>query len=646
MAAVFLVAGGAAVSQIKPESASGVQAEANAGDSSFLMANGPSATTVLANDSIKAASVAPAIAPGGVVVRTGDRSVVLHWDRSPETSVTGWNVYRSVEVGGPFKKLPLTPAPTQSFADMAVTNGLTYYYTVRAIDAFRREGPDSAVVSATPQSFASDDEFLDYIQRTGVDYFWYEANPTNGLIRDRTQGNSMCSIAAVGFGLTAIPIGIEHGWIPREAGRDRTLVTLKTFMEKPQGSNSSGMIGYKGWFYHFLNMDTALRTSSCELSSIDTALFMAGVLYAKQYYNGADPSEAAIRDLAGKLYERIDWPWMANNSNSLAMGWNPGSRFISSRWIGYNEAMILYIMGLGAPTNALPPIHWQSWTGGYRWQTNYTYSYVGFAPLFGHQYSHCWIDFRHMGDDYMNAKGISYFENSRRATLAQRAYAIANPRGFTGYGSNTWGLTACDGPGYSPYLAYSARGAPPPENDDGTLAPTAAGASMPFTPEYSLPVLRNLYSAYREKLWTGYGFRDAFNLRANWWDPDVLGIDQGPIVLMIENHRSQKVWRLFMQNPEIQLGLQKAGFVSFAFAHPALDAGDAPETVRLRWPASGNNNYQVEHSPDLDLWFASPTGFLTSIGDPLVWTDNGPPATPLKPNTTAQRFYRVFELGP
>jgi len=412
------------------------------------------------------------------------------------------------------------------------------------------------VVAAQVHQLAlSDSVFLDLLQRASFDFFWLEANPSNGLIKDRSAGYAPCSIASVGFGLTAITIGIDRGWISRAAGRQRVLTTLKTFWQKPQGREAQGYIGYKGFFYHFLDMNTALRTWDSELSSIDTALLLAGILDMKQYFTGSDPEEAQIRSLADSIYYRVDWNWMRNFQPNVSGGWTPERGFIGWWWSGYNEAMIMNLLGLGSPTHPLPVSIWQAWTAGYQWQTHYGYSYVIFPPLFGHQYSHCWIDFRNLQDGYMGSRGIDYFENSRRATLAQRAYCIANPGGWKGYGENLWGLTACDGPN-----GYKARGAPPPENDDGTIAPTAAAGSLPFAPEVCLPALRHMYDSFSASLWTRYGFRDAFNLTKNWWGPDVIGIDQGPIVVMIENYRSGRVWQRFMQNPDIQRGLQRAGF--------------------------------------------------------------------------------------
>lgn len=411
---------------------------------------------------------------------------------------------------------------------------------------------------SVPRTFATDSDFLEFVQKASFDFFWDEANPTNGLVRDRTQTNSFCSIAAVGFGLTALGIGIDHGWITRAEGYERARRTVRTFWELPQGPEASGVGGHRGWFYHFLDMNTGLRFRQVELSSIDSALLFAGMIYAAEYFNR--PEENELRELTGKLLARVDWKWMLNGDKTLTMGWHPETGFIEARWRGYNEASILYIIALGVENPALDRDSWTEWTRTYDWRTSYGYSFVHFAPLFGHQYSACWIDFRNSADEYMRAKGITYFENSRRATLAQRAYCIANPLRHTGYSSNVWGLTACDGPGVKGTFAYMARGAPPPENDDGTIAPTAAGGSIPFAPRECIAALRHMYDTYREKIWHRYGFRDAFNLRHDWWDPDVLGIDQGPILIMAENHRNGRVWDVMNRSKILQRGLNRAGF--------------------------------------------------------------------------------------
>lgn len=496
-------------------------------------------------------------APQNLVFRSGDKSVVLHWDANQTAG--GYVVYRSTAAAGPFSKLTSPALQLVSYADMNVTNDQTYYYFVRAVNSSQTEGESSDTISVTPKAFADDNAFLDYLQQTSFDYFWYEANPENGLIKDRSTPDSPASIAAVGFGLTAIGVAIDHGWISRDAGKDRVLTTLKTFWNSRQGTPPIGMAGYKGWYYHFMDMNNVSRVWNCELSSIDTGLLLAGVLYAKQYFAGNDSVETTIRSLADSLFNRVDWNWMRNNSSSLTMGWTPESGFLDARWIGYNEAMILYIMAIGAQNNPVPAASWNTWTSGYQWFYNNWLGdfFVNFPPLFGHQYSHCWIDFRTIADTYMKSKSITYFENSRRAAIAQRKYCIANPKSFTGYGENIWGLTACDGP---PPAGYNARGLN--SNDDGTIAPTAAGGSIAFAPEISIPALRYMYDQYREKIWSGYGFRDAFNLTKNWWGPDEIGIDEGPIVLMIENYRTGNIWKTFMKEKIITDGLSRSGFTT------------------------------------------------------------------------------------
>jgi hypothetical protein len=417
--------------------------------------------------------------------------------------------------------------------------------------------PGSEANAIRQSSSLSDNQLLDTLQHTAFNYFWNEANASNGLIKDRSTTLSACSIASTGFGLTAIGIGIDHGWVSRPVGRDRTLATLKTFWQKPQGSGTSGTIGYHGWFYHFLDMISATRSGTSELSSIDTGLLLAGILYARQYFDGTDSSETALRAYADSIFNRVDWNWMTYGQNSLTMGWTPETGFISGRWSGYNEAMILLIEGIGASSNPLPYQVWNNWISSYSWQTLYGYSYVVFPPLFGHQYSQCWIDFRNIADYYTKLQGITYFENSKRATLANRAYCTANPAHFTAYSDSIWGLTACDGP-----TGYKARGAPPAQNDDGTIAPTAAAGSIPFTPIESITALRTMYNQYGSQLWGQYGLKDAFNITQNWFDTDYIGIDEGPIIIMIENYRTQAVWNRFVQNSIIQTGLARAGFTT------------------------------------------------------------------------------------
>ena len=547
-------------------------------------------------------STVVAVAVNGLIGYGGDRSVLLHWDPDSAQVPDGYHVYRATEISATFTRLTTTAAVLTGWSDVTVSNGQPYWYYVRAVGGGAVEGPPSDTIAITPQSFTAENDFLEYMQRAAVDYFWYEANPVNGLIRDRSQRGSPASIAATGFGLSAIAVGVDHGWITRAAARDRVLATLNTFWNGPQGTAVSGMIGYRGFFYHFLDMTTATRMVSwdTELSSIDTGLLLAGILDVKQFFTGPDATETRIRELADSIYVRIEWDWMCNGGASLTHGWKPPGGFLPYRWTGYCEAMILYILAMGAPAHAIPGSAWTAWTSGYNWLSNqYGYSFLGFPPLFGHQYSHCWIDFRNIADSYIVAKGITYAENTRRATLAQQAYCIANPGGFTGYGALLWGLTACDGPTGTGYLGYSARGAPGPgTTDDGTIAPTAAGGSLPFTPEISIPTLRNMYDQYRTTLWTPYGFADAFNLKANWWDPDVIGIDQGPIALMTENYRTGSLWSRSMTNANIRAGLIAAGFQGVE-AVPVVD-----QNIPAQW--SLDQNYPNPFNPSTFIRYQVP----------------------------------------
>ncbi|MEO6525559.1 MAG: glucoamylase family protein [Gemmatimonadaceae bacterium] len=444
-----------------------------------------------------------------------------------------------------------------------------------------RAGAPPAYV-ATPSQSA----FLDTVQRRTFDWFWETTNPANGLVPDRWPTKSFSSIASVGFGLTAYLVGAEHGWITREQARDRVLTTLRFFWTAPQGGDSANVTGHRGFFYHFVDMERGLRFQRVELSTIDTGLLLMGVLACRQYFDRAEPADSIVRALADSIYFRVDWPWARDAAASLTMGWHPERGFITSRWIGYDEAMLLYALALGSPTHPLGPEAWDAWTATYKWDRFHGQEYVMFAPLFGHQYSHVWIDFRGIQDGYMRTRGIDYFENSRRATLAHRAYAIANPGGWRAYSDSVWGLTASDGPLDSAFVVagrrrqfhtYWARGAGTDEiNDDGTLVPTAAGGSVPFAPEIAIPALLAMRRTYGDPLFTRYGFVDAFNptltdasLRVSqgrivpgvgWFDTDHLGIDQGPILLMIENHRTEFVWRLLRGNPHIVRGLCRAGF--------------------------------------------------------------------------------------
>ena len=416
---------------------------------------------------------------------------------------------------------------------------------------------------------------LDQIQKESFSYFLHETNPRNGLVRDKTRNDWPASIAAVGMALAADPVGVERGLIRRPDAVRRTLTVLRFFWRSPQGPEPDAT-GYRGFYYHFLDMESGRRAHRSELSTVDTALLMAGILTSAAYFQEDTKEEAEIRKLADALYRRVDWRWALNRGATITHGWKPGRGFLEYRWEGYDEALILYVLGLGSPTFPLPRESYDAWLSTYAWRKIYGHELVHAAPLFVHQMSHLWIDFRGIRDRYMRERQLDYFENSRRATCLQQEYAIRNPRGFEGYSRNCWGLTASEGPGPKTltvngvrrrFYDYVARGVPNGP-DDGTLAPWAVVTSLPFAPEIVVPSIRY----YRQKLelheGNPYGFKATFNptfpergqSKWGWVSPHHYGINQGPIVIMIENVRTELVWNLMRSCPYAVAGLRRAGF--------------------------------------------------------------------------------------
>ena len=437
---------------------------------------------------------------------------------------------------------------------------------------------------------ADDTAFLDDLERRTFDFFWETTDARTGLAPDRWPTPSFASIAAVGFALSAYPIGVARGYITRAQARERTLTTLRFFAGLPQGPERRGVSGYKGFFYHFLDMKEGLRFDRCELSTVDTALLLMGALHAQSYFDAEHGDEARIRALVDELYGRVDWAWAQVRPPSISHGWTPEEGFIKSDWKGYNEAMMVYLLALGSPTRPVTPEAWEAWTSTYdrdSWGESYGQTLLRFPPLFGHQFTHCWVDFRGIRDAYMRRRGFDYFENSRRATYVQQAYAQANPLGWQGYGAEVWGVSASDGPAdvTLPYtttqgktekrrfISYGGRGMG--VYDDGTLAPYAAGASIAFAPEIVIPALKAIKARYPHT-WGRYGFWDAFNPSftaldvklthgriepgRGWVDTDMLGIDQGPLLAMMGNHRGELVWQAMRRNAHLARGLKRAGF--------------------------------------------------------------------------------------
>jgi hypothetical protein len=428
--------------------------------------------------------------------------------------------------------------------------------------------------SANP--LGTDPQMLDGLRREIVDYYRNESNAATGLIADKTQPGSPSSIAAVGMGLSVLVVAVERGLIPRSEAIERTLKILRFFHNSAQGPEPEAT-GYKGFYYHFLDMQTGKRVWQCELSTVDTAILMAGMLTAASYFSGSGGGESEIRELAETLYRRVDWKWALDGGTTISHGWKPESGFLRYRWDkGYSEAIILYALALGSPTFAIEPQGYQEWTATFEWKKIYDIEYLYAGPLFIHQMSHLWIDFRGIHDDFNRKVGIDYFENSRRATYVHREYGIKNPQGFAHYNENVWGLTASDGPGdvvlkldgvERTFFDYAARGAPFGP-DDGTISPWAVATSLPFAPEIVVKTIRHAIDVLKLKGRSPYGFVASFNPTYpeksphlnSWMSPWIFGLNEGPILLMIENYQSELIWKTIRQCPHIVKGLQRAGF--------------------------------------------------------------------------------------
>jgi hypothetical protein len=416
---------------------------------------------------------------------------------------------------------------------------------------------------------------LEILQRESFSYFLHETNPVNGLVIDKTAPDCPASITATGFALAAYPVGIERGLMSRAAAVERTLATLRFFWNSPHGPEPDAT-GYQGFYYHFLDMQTGRRAWQCELSTVDSAFLLAGVLTAGSYFDVDTADEHEIRVLADALYRRANWRWAQNQGATLTHGWKPESGFLQYRWEGYDEALLLYLLALGSPTYPLSNSSYAAWSSTYQWQSCYGYDYIYAGSFFTHQLSHIWIDFRGIQDAFVRDKGMDYFENSRRATYVQQQYAIDNPLKFKGYGEYCWGITASDGPRPDTikvdgierqFFDYMARGVPYGP-DDGTIAPWAVVASLPFAPEIVLPTIEHFIYHIDLKSRNPYGFKATFNAthpdRSNnpfgWVSPWQYGLHQGPITLMVENYRSGLLWQLMRNCPYIVNGLRRAGF--------------------------------------------------------------------------------------
>jgi hypothetical protein len=395
-----------------------------------------------------------------------------------------------------------------------------------------------------------DDQFLDDLERSHFLFFWEQANPQTGLIKDRCNARIadtgvVASVASTGFGLTAICIAEKRGFISYQEARQRVLATLVFLWRK--------LPTHRGFFYHFANINTGERIWDSEVSSVDTSILLCGILTCRQHFHDRD-----IDDLAHAIFDRVDWTWLSEDTALLPLGWTPEFGFLPYKWDYYSELMMIYLLGMGSSSHPLHPEAWQAWK-----RTTFEYDglrYIGsFAPLFVHQYSQAWFDFRRKRDKYAD-----YFQNSAVATEVHRRFCIELGKTFPDYSADLWGITASDSA-----QGYVIWGGPPAMGPiDGTVVPAAAGGSLPFLPDATLRVLRNIRTRYPQA-WSRYGFVDAFNPLKKWYDPDIVGIDAGITLLMAENARTAFVWETFMKNPEAQRGMASAGFKSYDPSVPA-----------------------------------------------------------------------------
>lgn len=450
-----------------------------------------------------------------------------------------------------------------------------------AVGGGRKAAKSAGSVLTHPINMRSHARLLGRVERAHFNYFLKNQDPKTGFVLDRSDPSSPASIAAIGFSLTAYACAVKRGWVSRKEALAYTTKVLETLYAAPQGDGASGTSGYRGWYYHFLEPDTGLRATSprfwnSELSTIDTALLMAGVLFVRNYFGGASGDEKHVRELATKLYERVEWDWMFREDKLVQHGWTPENGVITHVYRGYSEAPLLYILALGSPTHPAPQGAWEAYLADTTVSHAYDLDYVKMPgePLFCYQYPLAWIDFRGIADGVVDKVGFDFFENARRMSLVHYRYAQDNPKKFAGYGGFDWGLTACDGPGDFKrkiegidrvFRGYSERGCPS-GFDDGTIAPTAAVSAMAYVPEISIPTIRYWLKNRPELYSDDGGFLDAFNptfdrtTNSGWIGHHRIGIDQGPVVLMIENYRSGLIWSVMRKDQNLRKGLAKAGF--------------------------------------------------------------------------------------
>jgi hypothetical protein len=424
---------------------------------------------------------------------------------------------------------------------LATGLGLPFANFLAALDIQTQASATSATAAEAPALSPEQDQFLNDLEHAGFLFFWEQGSPNTGMVKDRcnVQNNNQggaASIAATGFGLTALCIGDQRGFISRTAALERVFATLRFLWKK--------LPNHRGFFYHFANPETGERMFDSEVSSVDTAILLCGILTCREHFR-----HSAVTQLVNLIFSRVDWTWLSEDTSLLTHGWTPEIGFLPSRWDYYSELMMINLLGMGSSAHPLQQETWNAWK-----RLTFEYDgmrYIGsFAPLFVHQYSQAWFDFRGRRDKFAD-----YFQNSVTATEVHRRFCVELGKQFPDYSEDLWGITASDS-----QHGYVAWGGPPAMGPiDGTVAPSAAGGSLPFLPAATMRVLNTIRNRY-PSAWTKYGFVNAFNPLKNWYDSDVIGIDTGIIMVMAENLRSRFVWDTFMKTAEAQRGMERAGF--------------------------------------------------------------------------------------
>lgn len=545
--------------------------------------------------------------PVGVRALAFERHVALRWSPSPSSNVKSHNLYVSTDGGQTYTLLKKTGAEPLSFDWIGNSgNGATRHYKVAAVNASGQESPLSDAASATIPANMSDDQWLDMAQEATFRYFWEFAHPVSGMARERNASGDVITSGGTGFGLMALVVATERGWITRADALQHFLKVI-SFLQIADR--------FHGVFPHWMDGNTGNVVPFSQYDNggdlVETAFLIQGLLAARQYFDRSDPLEKALRDAITKIWEDVEWDWYRrNNSGVLYWHWSPNYGWqMNFPLRGFYEAQIVYILAIASPKHPVPASLYQSgWTSQNYANNSIHFGYpiycgpFGGGPLFFAHYSYLGFDPRGKKDAFCN-----YFTRNRNHGLIQQAYCAINPKNYKGYSAECWGLTASDTP-----QGYSAHDISP-AGDKGTITPTAALSNMPYTPTESMAALRHFYRFLGDRLWGNYGFYDAFNLQQNWFADSYLAIDQGPIVAMIENYRTGLLWRLFMQNSEIQPALDAIGFVKDVTSVEGTE-GKAPYFAVSVSPnpisASGELQIQIEtqEKRTLSAWVVDTAG--------------------------------------